>query len=44
MLTARLLCLILAAVCFLLASKPPAGVNVRCEWLAAFFLVLAWVL
>ena len=44
MLTARLLCLILAAVCFLIAARPPAGVTVRCEWLAAFFLVLAWLI
>jgi len=44
MVTARLLCLILAAVCFLIASKPPAGITVRCEWLGAMFLALAWIL
>jgi hypothetical protein len=43
MVTARLLCLLLAAVCFLIAAKPPAGVTVRCEWLGVFFLVLSWL-
>jgi len=44
MLTARLLALILALVCFLIAAKPPAGIAVHCEWLAAAFLVLAFLL
>ena len=44
MLTLRMLCLIVAFVCFLLASRPPAGITVRMEWLAAAFVVLAWLL
>lgn len=44
MLTLRLLALVLAFVCFLIAAKPPADITVRCEWLAAAFVVLAWLL
>jgi hypothetical protein len=44
MVTARVLCLILAAVCFLLAAKPPAGVPVRWEWLGVLFIVLSWLI
>lgn len=44
MLTLHMLALILAFVCFLVASKPPAGLSVRMEWLAAAFVVLAWLL
>jgi hypothetical protein len=44
MLTAHLFALILACVCFVLASKPPAGLPVRLEWLGAAFVVLAWMI
>jgi hypothetical protein len=43
MLTAHLFALILAIICFLIAAKPPAGVNVHMEWLGAAFVVLAWL-
>ena len=44
MLTLHMLALIVAFVCFLLASRPPAGITVRLEWLGAAFVVLAWLL
>jgi hypothetical protein len=43
MLTAHLLLLLLAAICFLVAARPPAGIGIRFEWLGALFVVLSWV-
>jgi hypothetical protein len=41
--TAHVLALILAILCFLIAAKPPTGVPVRFEWLGAAFVVIAWL-
>ena len=35
---------VLAFVCFLLASHPPAGMQIRWEWLAAACLTLTLVI
>jgi hypothetical protein len=42
-LTPHLLCMIVAAVLFLIAAKPPSDIPVRWEWLAAAFVVLAFI-
>jgi hypothetical protein len=41
--TAHLLLLLIAAICFLVAARPPAGVGIRFEMLGALFVVLSWV-
>jgi|SoimicmetaTmtLPA_FD_contig_41_5034575_length_384_multi_1_in_0_out_0_1 hypothetical protein len=44
MITAHTFALLLAALCFLIAAKPPGAPALRWEWLGAAFVVCAWLL